>query len=467
MIDTFKIKHLRSMHLFVSRSYLLYFTIFVLFLFFPVIENNIPIPFILPIFFIFSILIVSKLKLPIHYFLLLPLFYFFFMRNMIAIGSVNLGAVLSFPFYWFVAMLLILAKIKLNRTFVFFIILSFLFFSVLFINTFNSSISSFFLVFNKYLYQFQMIPLLIIGYYFGDKFDLNHLFNFSFKIIGILSLVFLFTYYLDWNYSYSHAKAGHWDYRLTGFERNPNFLASLYVPFLGTSLLLTNKSKSQLLFLFFGIWVFFLTDSRGNLLAYVISTSIVFLSFQEHRKTLKNLIFKRFYILMALLFLLIIVFSVSNTRFVTDIMNFILKSETVGNERFIIWPQYLDKFQEKPYFGHGLIKEITAIGGRGIPVKYIDSNYIQALVRYGLIGFIIVFIPYFVYLKLTIKIYRTDKSTFIVPATFIVYAILGHLIFGIFTFSENLPPLQISIFFIGMMIKSNSSSNKNKNLYFH
>lgn len=450
----------KTIKFYLSKDSFLGLIIFVLFLFFPLIENHLSLKFVLPIFFIFCVLIGAQFKIPKVYFLLLPIFYFFLVHNIVAFGGVNMGAVLSFPFYWFLGFVLVMQHVKVDKIILVFLMLVILFAFVLFINTFNGTISSVFMIINKCLYQFQMIPLIIIGYFLAKNYDINIVLNFVFRVMGILAIVFLLTYYFDWNYSYSHAKVGMWEYRLTGFERNPNFIASLFLPFIGLGIFIKEKTKVQWVLLMVGVWVFYLTDSRSNLMALCIALFLITFFIKQYRAMFFKIIRSRFYIILVLIVGLIIVFSVSDTRFVQDVLKLIKEGKIVQNERFLIWPQYIDQWKLKPLFGYGLITELHAWGGRaGVAVKYIDSNYLQALVRFGAIGFVLVFLPYLIYLQLTLNIYRRNLEL-IVPITFILFSILGHLIFGGFTFSENLPPMQISVVLIGMLLYHKNNNQK-------
>ena len=165
--------------------------------------------------------------------------------------------------------------------------------------------------------------------------------------------------------------------RMVGFAGNPNinaivfgFFSILFFPNL-------HKPKSQFVWFFVAILMFFLCQSRTNFIALTASMIFVFIWFRNQLKF-------NFVLLGVVLVAFLISFWVSTNSYI----NLLFEKKIVQNSsllaRIDIWKMLWEMIKEKPFFGHGPNKEFFY--ERDL---YAENEFILQTWRYGFVGLFI------------------------------------------------------------------------------
>lgn len=175
-----------------------------------------------------------------------------------------------------------------------------------------------------------------------------------------------------------------WAFRNTGTFTNPNVLS--FFSIVALSIILSGQVKViiKLYFLLLAFTIIFLAASRTGLLAAILIGGLAFLNLQ--RNIILNFLKFIFIVLFLLLIIIYLLISFSEENYyISQILNlastFDLDSISAFAQRLNHWDFVLDKMSAYSwFFGLG--------PGKGIGLRFIDSEYLALIVKYGLFGFL-------------------------------------------------------------------------------
>lgn len=162
--------------------------------------------------------------------------------------------------------------------------------------------------------------------------------------------------------------------RMVGFAGSPNINAIIFGFFSILFLPKTKNKKSQFLFFFIAIFMFFLCQSRTNFIALIIVLLFLFLLKRDQFKF--NLL---------ILGVVLLSFLASLVLSSNSYINLLFDREIVRNNsllgRIEVWKLLWEMIKEKPIFGHAPYKEFFY--EREL---YVENEYILQTWRYGFVG---------------------------------------------------------------------------------
>ena len=277
----------------------------------------------------------------------------------------------------------------------------------------------------------MLITLIIFYYAFVTIENKRLIFTILMSAFGLFALYFAFVYRDPiLHLQLSSARLGSYfdNVNTIGFYFAIGSTLSLY-------LALFYKKKFELLYLipsfvFAGLGLF--TGSRAFIIAVAAAAiTILFLKFKNHK-----IIF--FIVLASLIGLFFVLINVPQLAFLKDQFDRTLytlfgignsKVETSTVQRFI-WPQYAFYLAGKNMlFGFG-VNGFAIYSGVG---AYAHNNFGEVLCNFGIIGFILYYLCFFVPLVLGFK--QKDKEIYMVPVLVAIYFFRGF--FGVTYYAKE------------------------------
>lgn len=224
---------------------------------------------------------------------------------------------------------------------------------------------------------------------------------------------------------------------ITGQTSSNAFYASVFIA-LSFCQLLNGKHRSRnLLFLFLGICVLFMTAKRSFLLNNIIAVCYIIL--KDKKGDQKSWIKKICMILVMISLGYLILLYIPQANAILEKIAIFNDSTDVSNGRFRIWQNSLLVFKQNPIFGIGGGALVTAYG--------ISSHnvFIQILAEMGIIGALVFIIAMLRNLLFTSKtmdemmqkeVYQVDdkvcyQSAMYIQIVFIIYCFFGNPFYGI------------------------------------
>jgi O-antigen ligase len=125
-----------------------------------------------------------------------------------------------------------------------------------------------------------------------------------------------------------------------------------------------------------------MTVSRSVIATLIVT--FIFLSFIFEKKISRKL--KMLFIFLVFLTIFIYLVTIPLPGLDISIYEWYVLRSTQSSPRFEMWMILLDYFQINPFFGYGLRASEMLLGGAG---HYAHSSYIELLIDYGIVGFII------------------------------------------------------------------------------
>lgn len=178
---------------------------------------------------------------------------------------------------------------------------------------------------------------------------------------------------------------------------DPNFLAALFI--LPTIILfyrLLHERKAKKTYILFILFVLTIlaTGSRGGLISVAIGCIILFLKDSSLKKKIL-FIFLSFIVLVTLM-----VFEADKLdRYSIENLN-----DSSNVLRFQLWSVAWDIFMSNPIFGRGANSMLNLGIAYGAPINIMVHNtYLEILVDYGILGFIMWFTPFIMILRKSVR----------------------------------------------------------------
>lgn len=251
----------------------------------------------------------------------------------------------------------------------------------------------------------------------------------SIKLLGYMSGIVLILIFVHWY------KLDFPNYRFESIYNNPNYLGILLfcmLYFKIISLIHSNSVYEKIYFLILilsNVTLIYNTNSRSVMLAILIML-LALLALIFSKKIAKYLFH---IIIVSNILILLFYVNLQNTSLGNFLNNIVLEvtGKSLFSGRVEIWRQLFVKFYENPIFGYGLGVRAMDI----IPINLTSHNqYLQILIEYGIIGFIIfIFLLYSIW-KLLLK--NIGSSVAKCSAAFFI-AFLAYENFEVTLFQNN------------------------------
>lgn len=321
------------------------------------------------------------------------------------IGTLKLSMILSFVFL----LIGLFLKVKFRLAPFFFLFVFFIVYSITGIWSYEymGSVVGVIGIIQLFIYVFSFIIILSIKGETGINYNIVSaivifiILNISYYIVGVI------TYngsYIE-NTKHFGMMIDRGMIRARGLTNDPNIL-SLYLGicfiYIQQCALFKIKYKNTILLLI--ITLFFLTISRGGIIALLLSYSIVFVI--ELLKMKKNILYL---IIGGGLGVILFIYMYHYDDVVNEIVNKRLDNISTGSGRFHLWDFALSKINESPIFGHGVFTTkyifIELLG----KVGYSHNSIIEIFMEGGFFLFISFFVLFInVLLKAVKNIYRNS-----------------------------------------------------------
>jgi O-antigen ligase len=146
-----------------------------------------------------------------------------------------------------------------------------------------------------------------------------------------------------------------------------------------------------------------MTVSRSVIVTLIVT--FIFLSFIFEKKISRKL--KMLFIFLVFLTIFIYLATIPLPGLDISIYEWYALRLTQSSPRFEMWMTLLDYFQINPFFGYGLRASEMLLGGAG---NYAHSSYIELLIDYGIVGFIIFICFMFLVLFKGIELVKLNDS---------------------------------------------------------
>lgn len=260
--------------------------------------------------------------------------------------------------------------------------------------------------------------------------DLKKFINNDYKIKIVLLCTIILLYYLGCTENFIM-------YRSSGIVRSsmgfshPNIFGAYIFSIFSEYLYINHKKvKTPLLIIasiIIAFLIFYFSDSRGSYLSIIFLCAMIILYRFNPRDIFDNKIFKKAIIYSSIIFAIASI--ILAIRYVPT-SNLYLKIDSLlsGRIKFAHW--YLDTYNIK-LLGNKLLLVSTYLAvDTGQRAYVLDNAYIKIILQYGIIIFLLFFIPY---IKACKRAY--EKKDYILVIMFFIYAVRGlteNILFGLY-----------------------------------
>jgi O-antigen ligase len=250
-------------------------------------------------------------------------------------------------------------------------------------------------------------------------------------------------------------------------------LLLLFLPYFWQKIILKEKmkNKSEPYWLLFFYIILFLSFARvAIVLALLQILTLIFFNIRQLRKLslskqklLRNL---GYFLSLVLVFLTVFVLQASSSpsqfcKNKDSTFQHFCKDVT-QDDRLIYWKHAVDFFRQKPLIGHGLNSFVLVFRNQAksdISVaRYTHNEFLQILTDTGLIGSILFFIPFFIFL--TSSIIRVFKKPFSRNQALVLGVLASYLIV-VFDFDWQFTAVfSLSLIFVALILRQNLPLSK-------
>lgn len=251
-------------------------------------------------------------------------------------------------------------------------------------------------------------------------------------------------------------------YRFKSIFSNPNYLAILLYTLLYYKLLAT-KYGNTLERIYFGFLIIinliliYNTNSRAVMLAIGVTVGVWILF--KFAKNVIPYIFRMVIIMNIAFIFTYILMQNSNVGVILNNLSLKLFGKSLYSGRSVLWDEIIQKITDKPIFGYGIgtnANDITSINLTA------HNQYLQMLIEFGAIGFII----FFILLNSIWKLYMKKRGNYaarLSASFFIGILVYENLELTLFQNNYSIAMLQWLIITMGI----NFGSKDNKESKFH